>query len=449
MRRFVRWLTRRYYPHVHITGKERIPATGPVLLCANHPNSLLDPPVVGLTAGRPVKFFAKAPLFEKPVLGSVMKALGMIPAYRGSDDRKQVRRNLESLDRGIEQLVQGNVVGIFPEGKSHDRQGVEMVRGGAARMALEAVRRGAKGLQVVPLGLNYERKEQFRSGVWVRIAEPISMDAWLAENESQAETDRQLSRRFTGDLQKRLQQVTIHLQEDAWQPWLNRLEYLGPDLDYPRGSPVPRLHIRKQIADAMNHFMEHDHEATVSLGKNISDYVTDVQRAGLDPAAPVLNTTRGAALRDVALQFFVLLLLLIPAVAGTLFHLVPFWIVRLVAGRMTPPGRTAVSFYRLLIGLPVYVAWYGLVFFVALGRLPVWQIAVSLSLMPLFGVIALQYWTRLRSTARDAWCQFLAILNPGRIRALMETRGELTAQIQQLAERAPTLQCGEAQREGE
>ena len=38
--------------------------TGPVLLVANHPNSLFDPALVLATAGRRVRFLAKAPLFD-------------------------------------------------------------------------------------------------------------------------------------------------------------------------------------------------------------------------------------------------------------------------------------------------------------------------------------------------------------------------------------------------
>ena len=74
-RRFVRRLIRLYYPKVEVTGREWIPTTGPVLLAANHANSLIDPVIVGIAARRSVRFFAKAPLFETPVLGRLMRAL--------------------------------------------------------------------------------------------------------------------------------------------------------------------------------------------------------------------------------------------------------------------------------------------------------------------------------------------------------------------------------------
>jgi 1-acyl-sn-glycerol-3-phosphate acyltransferase len=90
---FVRRLVRFYYPNIVITGRERLPASGPVLYVANHANSVLDPVIIGIAAQRPVHFLAKAPIFDIPVFGAVLKALGMLPAYRGSDDKSQVAKN--------------------------------------------------------------------------------------------------------------------------------------------------------------------------------------------------------------------------------------------------------------------------------------------------------------------------------------------------------------------
>ena len=143
-----------------------------------------------------------------------MEALGMIPAFRGQDDRRQVKNNQQSLDKGGNALVQGDAVGIFPEGKSHDYLRVEMVRGGAARMALAAVRQGAEQLQLVPLGLNYRWKERFRSRGWRQVGPPLSGASWLAERQAAGEEDpRRLARQLTEELQTRMQQVTIHLEE--------------------------------------------------------------------------------------------------------------------------------------------------------------------------------------------------------------------------------------------
>ena len=75
LRQFAHTLIKKYYPKIQFTGVDQIPSDGPILFCANHPNSLIDPVLIGITAKRPVSFMAKAPLFRTPILGPLMHAL--------------------------------------------------------------------------------------------------------------------------------------------------------------------------------------------------------------------------------------------------------------------------------------------------------------------------------------------------------------------------------------
>ena len=91
-----------------IQGLEHFPKTGGVLICANHINAL-DPPVVGITAPRPVHFMAKEELFKTPILKPLLPKLNAFPVKRGLSDREALRRALAILKGG-------EVMGLFPEG---------------------------------------------------------------------------------------------------------------------------------------------------------------------------------------------------------------------------------------------------------------------------------------------------------------------------------------------
>ncbi|MCM3122216.1 lysophospholipid acyltransferase family protein [Mesobacillus sp. AQ2] len=93
---------------IEVIGRENVPADGGVLLCANHIDNL-DPPVVGITAPRPVYFMAKEELFSVPVLGKIVPHLNAFPVKRGMSDR-------EALRKGLGILKDGKVLGLFPEG---------------------------------------------------------------------------------------------------------------------------------------------------------------------------------------------------------------------------------------------------------------------------------------------------------------------------------------------
>ncbi|QBP41350.1 lysophospholipid acyltransferase family protein [Paenisporosarcina antarctica] len=91
-----------------VKGLEHFPETGGVLICSNHINAL-DPPVVGITAPRPVYFMAKEELFNAPILKPLLPKLNAFPVKRGLSDR-------EALRRAITILKGGEVMGLFPEG---------------------------------------------------------------------------------------------------------------------------------------------------------------------------------------------------------------------------------------------------------------------------------------------------------------------------------------------
>ncbi|UXH44627.1 1-acyl-sn-glycerol-3-phosphate acyltransferase [Rossellomorea vietnamensis] len=93
---------------IEVKGLEHFPKDGGVLLCANHIDNL-DPPVVGISAPRPVSFMAKEELFNVPVLGKLLPDLRAFPVKRGMSDR-------EALRKGLKVLKQGDVLGLFPEG---------------------------------------------------------------------------------------------------------------------------------------------------------------------------------------------------------------------------------------------------------------------------------------------------------------------------------------------
>ena len=136
---WARWVGRflaRVVWDTHVTGAERVPRTGPVVLAANH-ITLLDGPLLIGVAPRPLHILVKTELFRGP-LGVVLRAAGQIPV-----DRHAGRPALQSA-LGV--LRRGGAVGIFPEG-TRGRGTVEQVRAGAAWLAVHG------GAPVVPVAI--------------------------------------------------------------------------------------------------------------------------------------------------------------------------------------------------------------------------------------------------------------------------------------------------------
>ncbi|WP_454778296.1 lysophospholipid acyltransferase family protein [Georgenia muralis] len=123
-------------------GGEHLPTTG-FIAVSNHVSNF-DPLTLAhflYDHGAPPRFLAKDSLFEIPLLGRVIRALGQIPVERGT---AQAGHSLTAAEGA---LAAGECVVIFPEGThTRDPHLWPMVgRTGAARLALRT------GAPVVPI----------------------------------------------------------------------------------------------------------------------------------------------------------------------------------------------------------------------------------------------------------------------------------------------------------
>lgn len=196
MRAFVeglcRLMLRIFFSRVDVVGVKQVPADGPLLIVANHPNGLMDPLVMLTQSPRPVSFMSKEPLFRTPVASMFVKALDCLPIYRKKDgaDTTANRRTMEAA-RAI--LGRGGAIGIFPEGISHDEPRLQPLKTGAARMALATQRLiadagGGTPLRIQPVGLFFEDKATFRSEAVIVWGPPIEVP--LVEIDAAAEPGR-------------------------------------------------------------------------------------------------------------------------------------------------------------------------------------------------------------------------------------------------------------------
>lgn len=203
-----RWLTEIalhwFYSSIQVAGKSRLPLAGPALLAASHHNALVDALIAVRISPRPLTLTAKATLMDNVVLAPLLRLIGAVPLRRVSDEQKRTRtsatadpsRNAGAFTALLDRLEEGGMILIFPEGKSHSEPALAPLRTGVARIALEARdSRGVRGLQIVPLGVNFEDKGNPGSAVLAEFGEPVMMDELgpVSVDELTAEVARRLA----------------------------------------------------------------------------------------------------------------------------------------------------------------------------------------------------------------------------------------------------------------
>lgn len=420
-------LALRLYYRFQVTGGQ-VPRRGPVLLVANHPNSLLDPAAVCAVAGRPVRFLAKATLFSEPLVGRLVRACGAIPVHRRQDDPALMDRNEEAFQAAYEALAAGGAVGIFPEGTSHNEPALVPLRTGAARIALGAARLLGGAFPIIPVGLVLRRKDRFRSGALVMVGEPAPWTDLAARGSEDGDAVRELTDRIEAALRR----VTVNLErwEDAPAVECAEAIYVA-EFALPR-QPEERLLRLRQVADGLQELRRREPERLEPLYRSVARYAALMDRLCLHPEELRSREPGPGAVVRWALWRTLFFGLGAPlAAAGVLTFFVPYRLTGLLA-RWNSVEKDVRSTVQLLGGAVVYALWI-----LALAALAGWVLgaaagAAVLLCLPLLGVVTLLVLERWEEALADARSFFL-------LRGRDDLRARLLSRRQELAGRLEVL----------
>lgn len=341
----------RVYYRLHRAGGA-VPQTGPVLLVANHPNSLLDPAMVALAARRRVRFLAKAPLFSDPVVGFLVRGAGSIPVYRRSDDPSQVGRNEEMFRAVHEALAASAAVGIFPEGLSHSDPSLAPLKTGAARIALGTLAAHGIRVPIVPIGSVFRNKNVFRSEALVTVGHPVPWDDLSPDAGGDGHAVRELTQR----IDKALRDVTVNLErwEDASLVELAEAVYAA---EFGKATDAAEWVARLRMTTETLTHLRQTGDGSVPLAKDITRHGRMLQRLGLRPQDLVDDPKRPGPvwwlLRRLPLGGVIPLIVL---AVGTLVFFVPYHLTGIVERQARPPDDVRAT-HKLLAGSIVFPLW--------------------------------------------------------------------------------------------
>ena len=354
-----------------MVGAERIPRDRPLVLVANHVNGLVDPVLVlGPLPVRP-RFLAKSTLWKIPVLAQLLNAARAIPVHRrqdapaasaaGSGGSADASRNDDTFARCYEALAEGGGTGaiaLFPEGTSHNEPALQPLKTGAARIVLEAESRlGPLGVRIVPVGLTFDERGRFRSRALVRVGEPLDPAPELSIYKEDPTAAIAAGRALTARIDRALHQVTLNYS--SWDE--SRLIARAADLFARPGLALPQGRTLAETFDLHRAFLEGYEEMKARCPEEVAAaaqavqaydrlltafHLRDDQVAAAYPVSPVARFVGRTLLR--------LLVYLPLAAVGTLLNLLPYQIVRAIAGRSQDGDQKATL--KVFPGLALYPA---------------------------------------------------------------------------------------------
>lgn len=197
-----------------VEGAEHLPETGGAVLAMTHFGYLdfaLVEWVTWLTNRRRVRFMAKKSVFDKPVVGALMRGMRHISV--------DMSAGAAAYATAVEALRRGELIGVFPEAGVSASFTVRDLKTGAVRLAAEA------GVPVIPVavwGGHRLMTKRRKIGFFERFGVPVSF-AIGAPITVASDAD---ARESTNDLRATLQALVSGLQERYpvagaghwWQP---------------------------------------------------------------------------------------------------------------------------------------------------------------------------------------------------------------------------------------
>ena len=175
--RFIVWILVHFVYRVKSQNLDNIPDEGAAIVVCNHV-SLMDALIIGGCVRRPIRFVMYYKIFNIPFLRFIFKTARAIPIASKKEDPELLERAYNQIAK---ELLMGNVVGIFPEGKLTSDGKVDNFKPGIERILKETP------VPVIPLALDgmwgsFFSNERGRplSGIPRRISAKIKLTAGKA-----------------------------------------------------------------------------------------------------------------------------------------------------------------------------------------------------------------------------------------------------------------------------
>jgi 1-acyl-sn-glycerol-3-phosphate acyltransferase len=423
-----------FFKHVDVARVGHVPPDGPVLLCINHPNNLIDSLLVGGVLHRKVHYLATAALFRNPLVGRFLTACGAIPVYRKQDDPTRMERNTEAFSACFRALEAGRVIGIYPEGTTHSESRVQRIKTGAARIALEYETSGrGRPLALVPVGLDFEARKSFGGHVRVAFGEPIPLHAYAAAY--RADPGKAVEA-LTRAIQQGMEAEILHVARPERQELIRAVEQIYSadlirELQEERGIGTRRidpLRLSRTIADAVAHFEQRDPARVDRLWTALQRYRAILAAYQVRDQAVRARAERArgrARLRRSWEASVGLPLFAYGVLVNGLPYLLPRWIARRTARKETDYATTrllaSILAFPLFWAIEIWIVWR----LTSLG----WAALFALSL-PISGLLAYRYLRgvgRLRSQLRFGW---LALVHRQSAARLLAERRALVSELE-------------------
>ncbi|HYV94402.1 MAG TPA: 1-acyl-sn-glycerol-3-phosphate acyltransferase [Chitinophagales bacterium] len=423
-----------FFKKIVVTGSENIPDHGPMIIVANHPNTFMDPLIIGTITEQRIGFVANAGIFSNKLLITVLRYFHVIPIFRKKDIAPGEKPdNKEAFIKCHEYLDQSGTLLIFPEGSSYYELKLREIKTGTARIALsfEELKKFQGNLKILPVALDYSDSLQFRSMVSITVNPPLYTHVY---KEAYLRNEFDGVKALTEDIRKALAKNIPRTSGKEQEDFLIKAHkfytaFYEPGADLYE-NPKRSLELRTQLSKVFHYIYVHDTGLYHDTETKVHAFFSGLKSEGLTAGFftdQFLRTNKAL----VCLGYLSKLLLLLPFyLFGILTNYLPYILPSKIfqSLKIDIEYKTSVQMVSGMITFPLFYALEIWIFrhYVSADLRSTLLFMVAL---PVTGYITMYYWTELQRFARVI--RFCFFMKPREKVKLRELRDEILDRMEE------------------
>ena len=427
------WHNNIFYRKVIVLGRENLRNDHPKILAPNHQNALMDAmAIVSTTKGQQV-YLARADIFRKKFIASILYYLKILPVYRIRDGASELGKNEEVFQEAMDVLLRKkSPVAIMPEGNHGNKRRLRPLVKGIFRVAFQAQETygDQPGVVIVPVGIDYSNYSNFRGKLFLQFGEPIEVNEYYPSYlENQARTINEIRARLAEEMRKYI----IDIQSDDHYEMYMLLRHVYNEKMRKQTGRVKNTLYNRLVADQMMIGKLHEVEQQESESIKALDKLCTAYREGFEGLGMrdwLFKHSRyswtALILADLGMLAFLPVFLY-----GTITNYFPYWFTANISKKLKDPQFH--STFKYVIGLVLFPLYYLILFIpVWIFTDPGWIKWAFLASLPLTGFFAHMYFIWFKKL-RSLWrYQLLTLRKDRQLESLKNLRKEIIQTVDNL-----------------
>ncbi len=390
-----------FFKKIVVTGKKHIPANGPLIIVANHPNTFMDPLLIAAITDQRIGFVANASIFLNQFITKIFTYFHVIPIFRKKDvEPGEKPDNRQAFSKCHEYLNQNGTLLIFPEGTSYYELKLREIKTGTARIALsfEELKGFQNNLKIVPIALDYSDSIQFRSVVAITVRPPISVHKYkLAYEKNEFDAVSLLTEDIRGELADLIPQTTDKEQEKfllrAHQFYTS---FYAPKVDL-NLNPKQSLELRNQASKVLQFIQTEKPKLYHDTQDKLTRFCQLLKQEDVSSNVISESIEQNNGFLKYTAQVLKYIILFPVYLMGLISNYIPYIMTAKIFNAMKLDIEYKAP-VQMITGFFTYPAYYALFIWIfrKFVSAELWHSILLFILMPIFGYVALYYYTQLK-----------------------------------------------------